>query len=136
MKRNRIIALNPATAIVRAVLIGTVGGAGLCALLLFLAAAILQASGNLPQDLLQPLTLLICGVSCFFGGFLCGKISRKRGLLFGAGCGLLLFLLCLIGGGVNAHEVATVSAMTRLAVMVLAGALGGVLSMRNRQNIR
>lgn len=136
MKRNRVIALNPATAALRAILIGTVGGAAVCALLLFLAAAILQASGNLPQMLLQPLILSICGVSCFFSGFLCGKISRKRGLLFGAGCGLLLFLLCLIGGVVNTHEVVTVSALTRMAVMGLAGALGGLTAMHNRQNIR
>lgn len=135
MKHNRVIALHPTTLVLRALLIGTVGGAALCALLLFCAAAILQAAGTLPQALLEPLILGICCASCFFAGFLSGKISRKKGLFFGAGCGLLLFILCFFGGLALSHTLAPVSGITRFAAMVLSGALGGVLSMQQRQKL-
>ena len=136
MKSVRMITMKPGMVLLRSILIGTVGGAAICTVLLLLAAAVIQSSGKLPQDLLQPLVLVICGISAFISGFLSAKVSRKRGLLLGAGCGLLLFLLCLIGGVVNSHDVASVSSLTRLLVMVFAGALGGYLAVYQSQKIR
>lgn len=122
--------------LLRSILFGIVGGAAICTVLLLLAAAVIQASGKLPQDLLQPLVLIICGVSSFFSGFISAKISGKRGLIIGAGCGLLLFFLCMIGGVVNSHDVTSISSFTRMLVMVFAGALGGYLSVYQRRKIR
>ena len=135
MKHNRVIAFNPTTIVLRALLIGTVGGAALCALLLFCAASILGTVGKLPQGLLEPLIIGICCVSCFFAGFLSGKISRKKWLFFGAGCGLLLFFICFLGGLAISNELTPISGITRLVAMVLAGALGGMLSMQQRQRL-
>jgi hypothetical protein len=42
----------------------------------------------------------------------------------------------LIGGVVNSHDVASVSSLTRLLVMVFAGALGGYLAVYQSQKIR
>ena len=136
MKHIRMITTSPGLRLLRSVLIGILGGTAVCAGLLLLAAAAIQSSGNLPQDLLQPMILAICGVSSFFAGLLAAKASGKRGLLFGAGCGLLLFVVCLVGSAANSHEVFSVSALTRMLVMILAGALGGYLAMCRRQKIR
>ncbi|MGI6283942.1 MULTISPECIES: TIGR04086 family membrane protein [Caproicibacterium] len=136
MKTSRTIALKPGTLLFRSILTGTVGGAAICALLLLLAAAAVQSSGQLPQDLLQPMILIISAVSAFFAGLFAGKVSHRRGLLLGMGCGMLLFLLCLIGGAVNSHDVLSISSLTRMMVMVLSGALGGYLAIYRRSKIR
>ncbi|MCH3972020.1 MAG: TIGR04086 family membrane protein [Oscillospiraceae bacterium] len=135
MKSSRIISTKPGTLLLRSVLVGMIGGAASCALLLLLAAAVIQSGGKLPQQFLQPLILIICSISAFLSGFLASKIGRRRGLLTGAVCGLLLFLLCLIGGIVNTHDVFSISALTRLLVMMLAGALGGYLGMYQRRKV-
>ncbi|WOC31001.1 MULTISPECIES: TIGR04086 family membrane protein [Caproicibacterium] len=136
MKSVRMIPMKPGMLLLRSALFGIVGGTAICTVLLLLSAAVIQASGKLPQDLLQPLVLIICGVSAFFSGVISAKISGKRGLLLGAGCGFLLFLLCMLGGVVNTHDVASLSSLTRMLVMVSAGALGGYLSVYRRQKIR
>jgi putative membrane protein (TIGR04086 family) len=131
-----MITMKPGILLFRALLIGIIGGAAICTILLLLASAIIQSSGKLPQDFLQPLIMIICGISSFFAGMFAAKSSHKRGLLFGAGCGLLLFLLCLLGGITNSHDVLSISSLTRMLVMILAGSLGGYLAMCHRQKIR
>lgn len=136
MKSVRMITMKPGMMLLRSLMIGIVSGAAICTVLLLISAAVIQTSGKLPQDFLQPLIMIICGVSAFFSGCLAAKISHKRGLLLGACCGFLLFLLCLIGGVANAHDVTGMSSFTRMLVMVLAGSLGGYLAMCHHPKIR
>lgn len=136
MKKAKIIAFNPGTLVLRALLAGVVSGSAACALLLLLAAAGIRASGSLPQELLQPIVLAVCGLSALLAGYLSAKIAKRRGLLFGAASGALLFVICLVGGVANAHSALSASALTRLLVMLLAGALGGFWAVNRKPKIR
>ena len=58
------------------------------------------------------------------------------GLLFGAISGLLLFILFLLAGVIVFHGAPVLTTLTRLAVMVLAGAIGGLLSVSKKSKIK
>ena len=72
----------------------------------------------------------------FCSGILFGEVSKKNGLLFGAISGLLLFILFLLAGVIVFHGAPVLTTLTRLAVMVLAGAIGGLLSVSKKSKIK
>ena len=77
-----------------------------------------------------------CGFRAFAAGFFAAKVSKKNGLLFGAISGLLLFILFLLAGVIAFHGAPVLTTLTRLAVMVLAGAIGGLLSVSKKSKIK
>lgn len=54
-------------------------------------------------------------------------ISREKGLMLGAVCGLLLYLLVMLAGFAVLREIRGAYAVVKLAVMIGCAALGGVL---------
>ena len=81
---------------VRAVVIGAVCGAVLCAGLLAVFAFSFVKVGYIPQFAINPIIIAVSAFSAFVSGFFAAKVSKKNGLLFGAISGLLLFVLfCL-----------------------------------------
>ena len=113
---------------VRAVVIGAVCGAVLCAGLLALFAFGFVKASYIPQFAINPIIIAVSAFSAFAAGFFAAKVSKKNGLLFGAISGLLLFVLFLLAP--------VLTTLTRLAVMVLAGAIGGLLSVSKKSKIK
>lgn len=74
--------------------------------------------------------IVISVLSCFAGGFVCGKKNRKKRFLWGLGCGLLYFFVLMIirlAGGEENGETA-VSLVTSFLYCAGSGMLGGMLS--------
>lgn len=113
---------------IRAVVFGTVGGAAICAVLLGVFSLAFVSSENIPQAFLSPFIIGVSVLSSFFSGFVAAKISRKRGLAYGAISAFLLFLLFLICGLTAASEAISPSSVTKMISMVIAGSLGGLLA--------
>ncbi len=66
-------------------------------------------------------------VAVGIGGFVTGRKSRKRGLLFGAVVGLVFAGSILIAGAGGSTSVSvTRAALTRLVLSALAGGVGGM----------
>ena len=103
-------------------------GAGVCAVLLALAALLLTYT-PLPLHLVQPMACLAAAAgAAVSGALLAGKVKRQR-LLCGAGCGLF-YALCLLAASIAAHGLPAWSrsdTMLPLALL-LGGALGGAVS--------
>ena len=116
---------------VRAVVIGAVCGAVLCAGLLALFAFGFVKASYIPQFAINPIIIAVSAFSAF-----AAKVSKKNGLLFGAISGLLLFILFLLAGVIVFHGAPVLTTLTRLAVMVLAGAIGGLLSVSKKSKIK
>ena len=76
----------------RPLLIGTAVGIIVCIALLLLMAAVVQAV-DVPQRATIPLAVTAAAAGAFFAGLAAARAAGQRGLLFGALCGLLLFLL-------------------------------------------
>jgi putative membrane protein (TIGR04086 family) len=132
MKGTRHLKDNPVLGAVRAIVIGSVAGAALCAALLGIFALAFVTSGHIPQGFITPLVIGISALSSFTGGMVSAKISRKRGLAFGALSGLLLFILFLISGLIATREAVSAASAARMFVMLISGALGGLLGVSKK----
>lgn len=125
MKRSR----EPASVlprILRPILIGVLVGV-IAGVLLLLAAAAVMASTQLPTGIVSPIALAVIAVAALVGGFTAARLSRERGLLYGAGCGLLIFLVVAIAGFSVVPSSQGAMLLLKLALTVGGGALGGVL---------
>lgn len=112
--------------IVRPVAVG--GGVGVlsCVVLLLIAATVMASCG-LPQATVTPIAVVILAISTFLGGFTASRITRERGLLYGLGCGALLFLITAVSGLGVEGAVRGTMLFLKLAVSLGCGAIGGVI---------
>ncbi len=136
MKSTKHLKENPVFGALRAIVIGSVTGAALCAALLGVCALAFVSAGHIPQNLISPLVIALSVLSSFLAGFVTGKISRKRGLAYGTLSGLLLFALFLVSGLIASHEAISIAAGIRMLVMVLSGAVGGLLAVNRKSKIK
>ena len=112
--------------VLRPVVIGTVIGAGGCLLILLLMAAVM-ASSDIPKAAVTPMAVAAAAIGAFISGIVAARISREKGLMLGAVCGLLLYLLVMLAGFAVLREIRGAYAVVQLAVMIGCAALGGVL---------
>ena len=103
------------------------------AVLLFLAAALMTV-WDLPEGAVSPIAVSTLGIGTLVTGFLAAKRTGKNGLVIGAMCGLLMFLLALIAGLSIFGKVQVGFTLFKLAVSVLCGAIGGVLGVGGRKH--
>lgn len=136
MNGSKHLKQNPIFAAVRSIIIGAVVGAALCAALLGACALAFVSAGHIPQGLISPLVIALSVISSFFAGFVSAKISKKRGLVYGALTGMLLFAVFVVSGLIASHEAISMTAVIRLVVMVLAGAIGGLLGVNRKSKVK
>lgn len=117
---------------VKAVVIGAAAGAALCAVLLAVCALAFVSSENIPHDFLPAVIIAVSVISSFFAGFVTAKISKQRGLIYGALSGLLLFFLFLVAGLAASQNGVPSEAFLRLIVMLLSGAIGGLVAVNRK----
>lgn len=121
-----------ASSAVRAVAIGTLAGAFLCAALMTACAAAFSASGKLPQGLIYAVTLVIIALSSFFAGFASAKLSKERGILYGGLAAGLLAIIFMICSMTVLDQELTANAFTKILIMVISGAIGGILAVNRK----
>ncbi len=119
--------------ILRPILIGTSASSIVCMVVLALSALCVAAL-QVPKTVLTPLAVSCAGIGCLSGGLIAARISRERGLLYGAACGLLLFLIFEFIGLLAFGDIGGVYAIVKAVVMTLCGAVGGIagISLRRR----
>ncbi|MBQ5840407.1 MAG: TIGR04086 family membrane protein [Clostridia bacterium] len=118
--------------LIRPLLIGVAVGILVCTLLLLLMAAVIQRV-DVPLGAALPLAVGAAAVGAFAGGLTAALISRQRGLLLGAVSGLVLFLLVLLAGLARYAAVDGSTALLKAVVLMVAGAVGGVLGVNRRR---
>lgn len=110
---------------VRPLAVGMAVGLLVCLVLLAVFAAVM-ASGLLPSRAATPFALAAATLGSLFGGFAAARVARAHGLLLGAVCGLLLFLLITAVGFIAFPEASPTLLPLKAVLTVVAGALGGV----------
>ncbi len=118
--------------VVRPLLWGVLVGVVSCLLVLLLMAAVL-AAGDIARSAITPLAVSAAVFAALVGGFLTARLRGENGWLFGAACGLILYVLVMLTGLVMTHQLKGGYAFLKLALMVLAGAVGGVLGVNRRR---
>ncbi len=106
--------------------IGTGVGMFSAAMLIFLMAAALTV-GDIPATLISPVTVFFLAFGSFCGGFAAAKICGEKGFLCGAVSGILFFVIAWIFGAVFEYSGFGISAIIKLAMMVIASSLGGII---------
>ena len=117
---------------VRPILIGACVGAVCCLLVLLLLAAVLAAT-DVPKAAITPLAVVAAAVGAFIGGIVAARMAREKGLLLGAACGLVLFLLVLIAGFAVLKDIRGSYAVIKLLVLIACGSVGGILGVNARK---
>ncbi|MCI1964727.1 MAG: TIGR04086 family membrane protein [Oscillospiraceae bacterium] len=137
IKSSKSIRQRPLLDAIRAIVIGSVAGALVCAVLLSILALVFVSAEHIPQGILSPLVIAVSVLSAFAAGYIAARISKKRGLLFGAAAGILLFALFLFSGLTMSNKSAEPAQCgIRLLVMVLSGSIGGVLSVSKKTKLK
>ncbi|WP_050698126.1 TIGR04086 family membrane protein [Anaeromassilibacillus senegalensis] len=136
MKTTRSSKNNAVLGALRSIVIGSVVGAVLCAVLLAACAFGFVQAKHIPQFAIDPIIIAVSALSSFVAGYIAARMSKKNGLVLGALSGLFLFLLFLLAGVIALHEAFILSTLTRLAVMVLGGAIGGLIAVSKKSKIK
>ena len=123
-------------AAVKGVIIGILASAALTALLSVCAALILGFVNGVPYDLIDYIMAAISGASVLFGSYIASAVAKSRGLIIGALCGAVMFLLQLaVGMGVNGGDLSILTAI-KAAVMLIAGIAGGIKGVNRKEKLR
>ena len=89
--------------IARPIVIGACVGAISCLLVLLVMAAVMAAQ-NIPKAAVTPMAIVAAAFGSFIGGIVSAKISGEKGLLYGAGAGLLLYVVVRRAAGRTGHH--------------------------------
>jgi putative membrane protein (TIGR04086 family) len=116
----------------RPALVGVSVGIIGCVGLLMLMAMVVQ-SADVPRAAILPLAIAAAAIGAFLAGLTAAAMAGQKGLLMGAACGLALWLLILLAGVARYTGVSGMSALIKLAALVLCGGIGGVLGVNMRK---
>lgn len=117
---------------VRPILVGVCVGALSCLVILLVMAAIMAAV-DVPKVAVTPLAIAAGAFGACISGFVGARIAKEKGLLFGAACGLLLFAIVLLAGFAVLKDIRGANILIKLAVMVICGAIGGIIGVNTRK---
>ncbi len=106
--------------------IGTCVGLLSTSVLIFLMAAALTV-GDVPAMMISPVTVFFLAFGSFCGGFASAKICGEKGFFCGAISGALYFIITWICGAVFEYSGFGTSAIIKLAMVVIASSLGGII---------
>lgn len=120
-------------ALAKTVAVSVAIGLIVSAVLLFLAAALMTIK-DLPEGAVSPIAVSTLGVGTLVSGFLAAKRTGKNGLMMGAACGFVVFLLALMAGLSIFGKVQSGFTLFKFAVSVLCGAIGGVLGVGGKKH--
>ena len=88
---------------------------------------------GIPQAAVTPMAVAAAAIGAFVGGFVAARIAKTRGILFGALCGLILYLLVMASGFAVLRDIRGTYAVVKLALMVVSAAVGGILGVNFRR---
>lgn len=92
-------------------------------LLLF---SFLMCKKDVPFVLLNPFSAGLLMLGAFISGYLAARRIRERGMMVGALCGLMIFLLLMLASFMNKFDVGLI-ALLKLVISVVSGAIGGII---------
>ncbi len=92
-------------------------------LLLF---SFLMCKKDVPFVLLNPFSAGLLMLGSFVSGYLAARRIRERGMMVGALCGLIIFLLLMLAAFMSKFDMGLM-ALIKLVIAVVSGAIGGII---------
>lgn len=84
------------------------------------------ANADIPDNLVSVMSCLILAACAYSAGYTCARLRRHKGLLCGAICGLVIFIIMLSVGVLILNAEITPPLAVKLVILVTSGAIGGV----------
>ncbi|MCD8328487.1 MAG: TIGR04086 family membrane protein [Ruminococcus sp.] len=101
--------------------------------LIFTFVSFVMTSIDIPKNITQVISIAALAVGAYFGGYICAKKYRNNGLLRGAACGFLVFLVVMIAGSLFAGSMLSISSTTKLLIVIATGAVGGAIGVNSKR---
>lgn len=85
--------------------------------------------------MLRYISLFPVFMGAFSGAFICGKYRRRKGMISGIKCGIIIYALISAAGLLISDRPANIS---KLLILVTAGAIGGITGVNSKhpKNLR
>lgn len=80
--------------------------------------------------LLRLISLIPVFTGAFSGAFICGKYRRRKGLISGVVCGIVIYVLICASGAIFTGRLTRIS---KLLLLVTAGAIGGITGVNSKR---
>ena len=93
------------------------------------------STGLLSAELIDYLMVAVSAAGALIGAFVATKLNGSAGLIVGAITGAVMLLLITIGALVRQSAPVTALSAVRAAALLLGGALGGILGLRDRKHV-
>lgn len=97
------------------------------------AGAALIASGRLPEDVMDQVTICAAVLGCFIGGLYGVLCVKSRVLLVGLAVGVVFYLLWMTAGLITSGTVSGMGSLRLLCCGLLGGAAAGFLGARPKK---
>lgn len=81
---------------------------------------------DVPFVLLNPFSAGLLMLGSFLSGYLAARRIRERGMMVGALCGLIIFLLLMLASFMSRFDVG-LAALIKLVISLVSGAIGGII---------
>lgn len=115
----------------------TVFFAYILSFVLLFVSAIIATCNSMSDTGIYILTNIVTALGTMFAGFAAGRHFSGKGLLFGAGCGVIYtVVLCIIGNIVSGQLNFGIPFLTALLIGVLCGAVGGIAGINTKRTRR
>ena len=120
--------------LIRSVVIGSLCGILCCVAMMCVIAAVMLSTGLLSAELIDYLMVAVSAAGAIAGAFIATKLNGGAGLIVGGITGAVMLLLITINALVRQSTPVTALSAVRAAALLLGGALGGILGLRERKH--
>lgn len=119
----------------RALAVSVAAGVVATFLILSLFAALMTVR-DLPHSAVVPMSILGVAAGTILAGYCCARILRERGLLWGLGCGTVIFLLAFFCELMLLGRPVGILALYKFIIYAASGMIGGVLGVNKKRRVR
>lgn len=89
---------------------------------------------DLPEGVVSAVTAAALCIGAYCGGFICARRNRRNGLLLGAVCGSVIFLVLFVVSIIFVRSSEGLAGSTKLIFVVLCGAVGGIAGVNSKNS--
>lgn len=116
---------------IRSILIGVLAGIIVCMVMLLVFAWVLSAQ-NLPQPMIDPMASVSVSLAGLVAGFICTRLTRSNGLLYGLATGGALSIILLIAGLSLSGAGVGIPGLFKVIFILLCSAIGGIIGVNSK----
>ncbi len=112
---------------IKPIILGCITGVFINLILLSLCSFLFSKNGNFPLAIVGPITVCIMVTGAFAGGYICAKISKKDGMIYGLSCGFIIFTVIFFSEIILIGQSISTMVLVKLFSILLSSAVGGII---------